>query len=229
MDVKQKILLIEDEVKLARFIELELIHEGYDVDIANDGAAGLELFVSGAYQLILLDLMLPKLNGMEVLRRIRKSNTNMPVIMITAKGEVMDRVVGLDSGASDYIIKPFAIEEVLARIRVVLKTSITSQKVEEDVLRVGELVLDVNKRRVFMQGVEIELTKTEYELLYYLLKNKNMPLTREQILNAVWDYDYIGDTKVVDVYVRYLRIKIDDRFNQKVIYTMRGIGYLVKD
>ena len=109
-----------------------------------------------------------------------------------------------------------------------LKTSITSQKVEEDVLRVGELVLDVNKRRVFMQGVEIELTKTEYELLYYLLKNKNMPLTREQILNAVWDYDYIGDTKVVDVYVRYLRIKIDDRFNQKVIYTMRGIGYLVK-
>jgi DNA-binding response OmpR family regulator len=229
LDVKQKILLIEDEVKLARFIELELIHEGYDVDIANDGAAGLELFVSGAYQLILLDLMLPKLNGMEVLRRIRKSNTNMPVIMITAKGEVMDRVVGLDSGASDYIIKPFAIEEVLARIRVVLKTSITSQKVEEDILRVGELVLDVNKRRVFMQGVEIELTKTEYELLYYLLKNKNMPLTREQILNAVWDYDYIGDTKVVDVYVRYLRIKIDDRFNQKVIYTMRGIGYLVKD
>ncbi|MDR3238683.1 MAG: response regulator transcription factor [Clostridiales bacterium] len=225
----RRILLVEDEAKLARFVELELKYEGYLVDIAYDGRTAMDMFGQNAYDLVLLDLMLPGFNGMEILRRIRKTS-DIPVIMLTAKGEVSDKVVGLDSGADDYITKPFAIEEVLARMRVAFKKS-AQKAVEEDksILRIKKLVIDLPQRMVKWDNTEIDLTKTEFDLLAYLTQNKNIVLTREQILNQVWGYDYIGETNIVDVYIRYLRTKIDDRFDVKIIYTTRGVGYYAKE
>jgi two component transcriptional regulator, winged helix family len=228
MDDKQKILIIEDEVKLARFVELELKHEGYDVNIANDGRLGIEAFFEYEPDIILLDLMLPGLNGIEVCRRIRKES-DVPIIMLTAKGEVIDKVVGLDSGADDYMTKPFAIEELLARIRVALRRNKETVQTDKDILSLKNLFINRASRTVSIDNTEIELTKREYELLVYLIENKNIVLTREQILNQVWGYDYIGETNVVDVYIRYLRTKIDDRFNKKFIHTIRGVGYFAKD
>lgn len=229
MEAKKKILIIEDEVKLARFVELELKHEGYDVIIANDGRTGLDMFYSQKPDLILLDLMLPALSGIEVCRRIRK-DSDIPIIMITAKGEVMDTVTGLDSGANDYITKPFAIEEVLARMRVALRL-VNQEKRERDenVLEIKGLSIDKSSRAVKYMDTLIDLTKREYELLLYLVMNKNIVITRDQILNKVWGYDYIGETNVVDVYIRYLRTKIDDKFDVKIIHTIRGVGYYAKD
>ena len=224
---KGHILLVEDEVKLARFVELELKYEGYTVDVAYDGRDAIEKFGKKTYDLVLLDLMLPGFNGMEILRRIRKTS-QIPVIMLTAKGDVSDKVSGLDSGADDYITKPFAIEEVLARMRVAFKKS--AQTAHDDKpLRVKNLTIDLQKRLVKWNETEIELTKTEFELLTYLVQNKNIVLTREQILNQVWGYDYFGETNIVDVYIRYLRTKIDDHFGEKIIYTTRGVGYYAKD
>jgi len=221
------VLIIEDETKLARFVELELKYEGYSVDIARDGREGLAMFDGGEYDLVLLDLMLPGLNGLEILRKIRKAS-DVPVIMLTAKDEVMDKVVGLDTGADDYVTKPFAIEEVLARMRTALKRGARKDG-PESLLRYQSLAMDVNKREVRWGETEIDLTKTEFDLLAYLLSNRNIALTREQILNRVWGYDYYGETNVVDVYVRYLRSKLDDCFQVKIIHTVRGIGYCVKD
>ncbi|MDR3090697.1 MAG: response regulator transcription factor [Clostridiales bacterium] len=227
-DEKRKILIIEDEKKLARFVELELLHEGYEVDTAHDGEAGLSAFLGGSYDLVLLDLMLPKLNGMEITRRIRK-NSDVPIIMITARGEVMDKVVGLDSGADDYITKPFAIEELLARMRTAFRRRpAPGGDFKEDALTLGGLRLELKSRAVSVNGAEVELTKTEFDLLAYMLKNQGIVLTREQILNNVWGYDYLGETNVVDVYIRYLRSKIDDAFGEKLIYTARGVGYVAK-
>ena len=227
---KKSVLVIEDEVKLARFIELELIHEGYLVDVANDGKSGFDMFGQKKYDLILLDLMLPEMNGLEVTRRIRRAS-NIPIIMLTAKGEVMDKVVGLDSGADDYVTKPFAIEEILARMRVALKKY--DQKSSEDsgkpVLKIKNMVIDTQMRSVRVDETEVELTKTEFDLLAFLVANKDVVLTREQILNKVWGYDFYGETNVVDVYIRYLRIKIDDKFNTKFIHTIRGVGYYAKE
>jgi DNA-binding response OmpR family regulator len=222
----KRILLVEDEVKLARFVELELKYEGYKVDIAHDGRDAIDMFLGNEYDLVLLDLMLPGINGMEVLRRIRKAS-DAPVIMLTAKGEVTDKVVGLDSGADDYITKPFAIEEVLARMRAAFKKRATKE--DRNVLTVQNLTIDIPKREVKRGDTVVELTKTEFELLVYMAQNKNIVLTREQILNQVWGYDYIGETNIVDVYIRYLRTKLDDRFNEKLIFTTRGVGYYVKD
>ncbi|GHU56490.1 DNA-binding response regulator [Clostridia bacterium] len=222
----KKILVIEDEKKLARFMELELAHEGYSVSIAYDGEEGLSLFNANAYDLILMDLMLPKVNGLEVTRRIRKTS-KIPIIMLTARGEVMDKVSGLDSGADDYVTKPFAIEEVLARMRVAFKRQ-DSDEAQTDKLTLGKLSLDVKSREVSYDANELDLTKTEFELLKYLMENKGIVLSREQILNNVWGYDYMGETNVVDVYVRYLRTKIDERFAVKMIYTARGVGYIAK-
>lgn len=228
MEDKYKILIVEDETKLARFVELELKHEGYEVCVANDGRSGVEMFFEQEPDIILLDLMLPGLNGIEVCRRIRKES-DVPIIMLTAKGEVMDKVVGLDSGADDYITKPFAIEELLARIRVALRRNTETSQKDKDTLVLKNLVINKASRTVSVDNTEIELTKREYELLAYLVENKNIVLTREQILNQVWGYDYIGETNVVDVYVRYLRTKIDDKFNEKYIHTIRGVGYFAKD
>lgn len=223
---KKKILIIEDEIKIARFLELELTHEGYDVEQAHDGREGLQKAQNETFDLIILDIMLPHINGIEVLRKIRQAS-NIPIIMLTAKDEVMDKVIGLDMGANDYVTKPFAIEELLARIRTALKSSrqIVS---EENSLQFGNLKLDTDMYKVTYGNEIIELTKKEFDLLHYFLENKNIVLTRDKILQAVWGYDYIGDTNIVDVYIRYLRSKIDDKYSIKLIHTVRGVGYILK-
>lgn len=221
-----KILIVEDEVKIARFLELELEYEGYQVAQVHDGRSGLEKALSGTFDLVILDIMLPYMNGIEVLRKLRQSS-DIPVIMLTAKDEVIDKVVGLDMGANDYITKPFAIEELLARIRTVLKYKQPKQ-MNSNILEISDLKLDLDKYTVSFKDEPIELTKREFDLLKYFLENKNLVLTREKLINAVWGYDYLGDTNVVDVYVRYLRSKIDDNYNIKLIYTIRGVGYQLK-
>ena len=222
-----KVLIIEDETKLARFIELELKHEGYQVFVAYDGRSGYDMFYEDETDIVLLDLMIPQLNGLEVCRRIRK-NSKTPIIMLTAKSETMDKVVGLDNGADDYITKPFAIEELFARMRAALRR-LKNKNEEDKILYLKNLTIDISKRVVKFDDTEIELTKREFELLVFLIQNKNIVVTRDQILNQVWGYDYIGETNVVDVYIRYLRTKIDDRFNVKFIHTIRGVGYFAKD
>lgn len=224
---RKKVILIEDEVKLARFVELELRYEGYDVTVCHDGREGLQMVTDGNYDMILLDLMLPGLTGIEICRRVRKFS-NVPIIMLTAKDETMDKVAGLDSGADDYLTKPFAIEELLARMRVAFKHA-NAGGAKKVILEVQGLEIDTDKRMVTVNGTVVDLTKKEYELLLYLVQNKNIVLSREQILNEVWGYSYIGETNVVDVYIRYLRSKIDEAFGIKYIHTIRGVGYYVKD
>ncbi|NMA25312.1 MAG: response regulator transcription factor [Clostridiales bacterium] len=221
-----KILLVEDEEKLARFIELELRYEGYTVVKALNGRMGCELALSEPFDLILLDIMLPELNGMEVLRRIRRSSS-VPVIMLTARDSVSDKVSGLDLGADDYVTKPFAIEELLARIRTALRKS--AARPEGELLTAGRLQLDPKRRTAAVDGRPVELTKREFDLLQYLLLNKGLVLTRETLLENVWDYDFDGGTNTVDVYIRFLRGKIDDVFGCKLIHTVRGVGYVIRD
>jgi DNA-binding response OmpR family regulator len=221
-----KILLIEDEEKIARFVELELCYEGYEVKKAFDGRTGLELAESGEYDLVLLDIMLPKLSGMEVLRRLRRTSA-IPVIVLTARDSVEDKVSGLDSGADDYITKPFAIEELLARIRTTLRKKTVEP--ESVCLSACGLLLNPERRTVMMRETLIELTKREFDLLHYLLKNKGIVMSREMLLEHVWDFDFDGGTNAVDVYVRYLRGKIDEVFDVKLIHTIRGVGYVIKD
>ena len=222
-----KILLVEDEEKLARFVELELTHEGYAVDKAFDGRTGLEMAEGGGYDLLLLDIMLPGLNGLEVLRRLRKASP-VPVIMLTARDAVMDKVTGLDMGADDYVTKPFSIEELLARIRAALRKQI-AQKQDSSLLSCADLQVDISRHRVTRSGKEIELTGREFSLLQYFMENKTLVLTRDQLLEKVWGYEYMGETNVVDVYVRYLRGKIDDGFELKLLHTVRGVGYVLRD
>ena len=222
-----KILLVEDEEKLARFVELELTHEGYQVDKAFDGRTGLDMAESGKHDLILLDIMLPGLNGLEVLRRLRRSS-HTPVIMLTARDAVMDKVTGLDTGADDYVTKPFSIEELLARIRAALRKNAGDGGADSQ-LFCGDLTMDAARRRVERAGREIELTGREFALLKYFLENKTYVLTREQLLEKVWGYEYLGETNVVDVYVRYLRNKIDEDHEKKLLHTVRGVGYVLKE
>lgn len=224
----ERILLVEDEAKLARMVELELRYEGYEVDKAHDGRAGLELALSGKYDLILLDIMLPALSGMEVLRRLRKES-QVPVIMLTARDTVMDKVAGLDSGANDYITKPFAIEELLARIRAALRTAPVRQAPAGDLLTAGPVALDVGRHRVTVRDTEVELTRREFDLLRYLLENKGRVISRESLLDNVWGFDFVGETNAVDVYISFLRSKIDDPFGIKLIHTVRGVGYVIKE
>ncbi|MGL5378741.1 response regulator transcription factor [Clostridium sp.] len=222
-----KVLIVEDEEKIARFIELELIHEGYKVIKANNGRVGLEIAEKGEADLVLLDVMLPEINGLEVLRRLRRTS-DVPVIMLTARDAVMDKVSGLDAGADDYITKPFAIEELLARIRTALKKRVVTIKKEEKI-SCGLLALDKTRHKVTYDETEIELTNREFNLLQILIENKNIVLTRDVLIEKVCGYDYVGETNVIDVYIRYLRTKIDDRFNTKIITTVRGVGYVIKD
>lgn len=226
--MSEKILIIEDDSRIARFLELELRHEGYQVEIASDGRTGLEKALNDNPDLVILDLMLPLLSGIEVLRRIRKVS-DLPVIMLTAKDDVSDKVVGLDSGADDYVTKPFAIEELLARIRVALKRRNGALKRENDVLKAGDLVLNKAKHTVTYRNEEIPLSKKEYDLLEYMMENRGIVLTREQLLEKVWGYDYYGDTNVTDVYIRYLRAKIDQKYNLSYIKTVRGVGYIFEE
>lgn len=223
-----KILIVEDEAKIARFVELELIHEGNEVDKAPDGREGLDKALKCNYDLILLDVMLPKLNGMEVLRRIRLEK-DTPVIMLTARDAVMDKVSGLDAGADDYITKPFAIEELLARIRVALKKHGGAAQEHTHMMEIRGVCLDEDRHEVTVNGEAVELTNREFELLHTLMRNRNIVLDREKLMNEVCGYDYVGETNIIDVYVRYLRTKIDDRYNIKLVQTVRGVGYVIKD
>ena len=221
----QTILLIEDEKKIARFIELELIHEGYRIIKAEDGRSGLELAEKGGWDLMLLDIMLPGLNGLEVLRRLRRTS-DLPVIMLTARDAVMDKVTGLDTGADDYITKPFSIEELLARIRTALRKQ---QAAALPRLSVGPLQMDIARHAVTVGGESIDLTGREFSLLQYLMENQSIVLSRDVLLEKVWGYDYPGETNIVDVYIRYLRNKIDEAYGVKLLHTVRGIGYVLRE
>ena len=222
-----RILIVEDEARLARFLELELVHEGYAVDKAADGRAGLDMALTGEYALVLLDVMLPGLNGLEVLRRLRAGGrAHLPVILLTARDSVMDKVSGLDMGANDYITKPFSIEEVLARIRAALRSG--GPGPASAVLRWGELCLDPARHTALYGSAPLTLTYKEFLLLQTLLENRDIVQTRDALLEKVWGYDYAGETNVVDVYIRYLRQKIDSVFGVKLIHTVRGMGYVIK-
>lgn len=220
-----KILIIEDEKQMAIFIQMELNHEGYITDVENDGIYGLKKIENGGYNLILLDIMLPGLNGMEICRRVRQLS-NIPIIMLTAKCDITDKVMGLDIGANDYLTKPFAIEELLARIRVIRRKN-TPQTYGNE-LKVDDLVMNKESHEVTRAGRYIELTKKEYNILEMFLINKNIVLTREQLIVNIWGYDYYGNTNIVDVFIRYIRSKIDDEYENKLITTIRGIGYVIK-
>ena len=226
MNRRDKVLIVEDELKIARFLELELTHEGYEVSIENNGQKGLEKSQNEPFDLVLLDVMLPGLSGMEICRRIRKKSS-VPVIMLTAKSDVTDKVTGLDIGADDYLTKPFEIEELLARIRVVLRRKNT-KKPEVDELMVGDLLLSRKTRRIFRGTKEIELTKREFELLDFLMINEGIVINREQILEKVWGWSYYTSTNSVDVYIRYLREKIDSSYKKKYLHTVRGFGYVIR-
>ena len=223
-----KILIIEDEEKIARFIELELKYEGYEVVKASDGRQGLELIENDDFDLVLLDIMLPELNGTEVLRRLRRVS-QVPVIMLTALDNVTDKVSSLDGGANDYLTKPFAIEELLARIRTQLRRGNNDDIQSSQTLLVGALQLDPISYEVKYQGQKINLTKREFDLLRTLMESKGLVLSRDILLEKVWGYNYVGETNTVDVYIRYLRSKIDDVFSIKMIHTVRGVGYVLKE
>ena len=227
VNLNTHILIIEDEGKIARFLELELSYEGYSVTKAFDGRTGLELALTSEFELILLDIMLPQLSGMEVLRRIRKTSST-PIIMLTARDSVIDKVSGLDGGADDYITKPFAIEELLARIRKVLKNKEPAAQ-KNEVLSAWGIKLDVLRHEVTYEKTLIDLTRREFALLQYLMQNKGLVISRDILLENVWGFDYMGETNAVDVYVRYLRSKIDEVFGIKLIHTVRGVGYSIKD
>ena len=232
-----RILVVEDEPKIARFVELELTHEGYEVDKVADGRAGVETALAGDYDLILLDVLLPQLNGMEVLRRIRRES-DVPVIMLTARDAVMDKVAGLDAGADDYITKPFAIEELLARIRVALKRRESASPAAEasmppepdhHVLSIRGVTLDVERHEVKVGDDPIELTNREFEVLKALMENVDIVMTRDRLASVALGYDYVGETNIIDVYIRHLRSKIDDAHGIKLITTVRGVGYVIRD
>ncbi|UQZ45747.1 response regulator transcription factor [Bacillus sp. PK3-037] len=225
---KGHILIVEDEEKIARVLQLELEYEGYSVTIKHNGSEGLNAATEGSYSLLLLDVMLPGLSGLEVLRRLRKTDQETPVILLTARDSVPDKVTGLDIGANDYVTKPFEIEELLARIRAALRQ--TGSKTEDigTFLTYDDLQVNEKTREVRRGDKEVELTPREFDLLVYMLKHPQQVLTREQILSSVWGFDYLGDTNVVDVYIRYIRKKLDYPYEKQLIHTVRGVGYTIK-
>ena len=231
MSDKGKILIVEDEHRIARFLQMELQHEGFEAATEDNGRRAYDRIMQEDYDLILLDVMLPEMDGLTICQRVRELS-DVPIIMLTARDEIDDKVKGLNIGADDYMTKPFATPELLARINVALRkrtrTEVREQS-EGEVLRVKNLAMYTLRQEVMVGEESVELTKKEYDLLEMLLRNKRNVLTRDQILSDVWGYDYMGDTNVVDVYIRYLRQKLDDRFDEKYIYTMRGVGYVIKD
>lgn len=225
---KGKILVVEDEKQLSRLIELELKFEDYEVIVAYDGEMALKEAKEPDLDLILLDIMIPKINGIDVCKKIRQSS-DIPIILLTAKSDTNDKVIGLDSGADDYITKPFEMTEVLARIRTAMRRSGAINKTDSNSITIKGLKIDKNQHAVFYKENSINLTKKEFDLLLYLSENRNIALSRDQILEHVWGYDYFGDTNVVDVYVRYLRSKIDNVYDISLIDTIRGVGYMIKE
>jgi DNA-binding response OmpR family regulator len=220
------ILLVEDEVKLARFIELELSSEGYRISVAHDGMTGLTMAREASPDLVILDWMLPGLSGVEICRRLRATGSSTPVILLTAKDEVSDRVAGLDAGADDYMVKPFSIEELLARVRAHLRRT---QEKEEDILQFEDLSLNRRTREVYREKRAIELTAKEFDLLEYLLSHPRQVFTKDQILENVWGYDFMGDSNIIEVYIRYLRLKLEEKGEKRLIHTVRGVGYALRE
>lgn len=220
------ILVVEDETKLARFIELELSYEGYQITVANDGLAGLTAARDSNPDLIILDWMMPGLSGLEVCRRLRTTGSKTPVILLTAKDDISDRVAGLDAGADDYVTKPFSIEELLARVRAHLRRT---QEEDPDRLQFEDLSLNRKTREVFRGDRAIDLTAKEFDLLEYLISNPRQVITRDRILEKVWGYDFMGDSNIIEVYVRYLRLKLEAENEKRLIQTVRGVGYVLRE
>ncbi|MEO0828667.1 MAG: response regulator transcription factor [Cyanobacteria bacterium J06642_9] len=220
------ILLVEDEDKLAKFVQMELSYEGYDVKVANDGLAGLMTARDVEPDLVILDWMMPGMSGVEVCRRLRSTGSKVPVILLTAKDGVQDRVEGLDAGADDYVAKPFSIEELLARVRAHLRRN---QPSENESLQFDDLSLNRKTREVFRGDRAIELTAKEFDLLDYLLDHPRQVITRDRILEEVWGYDFMGDSNIIEVYIRYLRLKLEAEGEKRLIQTVRGVGYVLRD
>ncbi|MHB0880851.1 response regulator transcription factor [Paenibacillus sp. SEL1] len=234
--MEKSVLVIDDEEKISRLLQLELSHEGYAVEIAQTGREGLQKALAGKWDIIILDVMLPEMNGVEVLKQIRKVDNHTPVIMVTARNTTPDKVSGLDEGANDYITKPFEIEELLARMRASMRhqmeptaTALQEEDKPPSRLQVDSLVLERKTRLVVREGNRIELTPKEYDLLLYLMEHKNQVLQRDQMIQDVWGFDFVGDTNVVDVYIRYVRKKIDYGYKKKLIKTVRGVGYCIRE
>ncbi|MDY6802390.1 MAG: response regulator transcription factor [Cyanobacteriota bacterium] len=220
------ILVIEDEPKLALFIELELKYEGYQVTVAGDGFTGMTAARESKADLILLDWMLPGISGLELCRRLRATGDKVPVILLTAKDDVSDRVAGLDAGADDYVVKPFSVEELLARIRARLRPN---QEPNRDLLQFEDLSLNRTTREIYRGDRLIELTAKEFDLLEYLISHPRQVLSRDRILETVWGYDFMGDSNIIEVYVRYLRLKLEANKEKRLIQTVRGVGYVLRN
>ncbi len=220
-----RILVVEDEQKVASFIKKGLQEEGYAVDVASDGIEGLSMLGMNVYDAMLLDLMLPKKNGIEVMREVRAKKMNVPVLMLTARDTLADKVMGLDSGADDYLTKPFAFQELLARLRSLLRRG----KAEVAMLKIADLTLDPATRKVKRGEVELSLTAKEFSLLEYMMRNIGKPLSRTTLSEHVWDINFDRMTNVVDVYINFLRNKVDKGFDKKLIQTVRGVGYTLKE
>lgn len=220
------ILVVEDEAKLAQFIELELKYEGYSVTVAADGLSGLSAARESNFDLLILDWMMPGISGLEICRRLRDTGNKVPILMLTAKDEVSDRVAGLDAGADDYMVKPFSVEELLARVRAHLRRT---QEEDPALLQFADLKLNRSTREVYRGDRAIELTAKEFDLLEYLLSHPKQVLTRDRILERVWGYDFMGDSNIIEVYVRYLRLKLEAENEKRLIQTVRGVGYVLRD
>lgn len=220
-----RILVVEDDERLAQFLKLELEYESYTITVANDGLSGLSAAREVDPDLILLDWMLPGLSGIEICKRLRTTGCKAPVILLTAKDEVSDRVTGLDAGADDYIVKPFSVEELLARVRANLRRT---QEQDTETLQFEDLRLNRSSREVFRGTRRIDLTAKEFDLLEYLLAHPRQVMTRDQILERVWGYDFMGDSNIIEVYVRYLRLKLEAEQESRLIQTVRGVGYVVR-
>ncbi|NEO85405.1 MAG: response regulator transcription factor [Spirulina sp. SIO3F2] len=219
------ILVVEDEERLAQLLKLELEYEGYTITVANDGLSGLSAAREAEPDMILLDWMLPGLSGIEICKRLRTTGCKAPIILLTAKDEVSDRVTGLDAGADDYIVKPFSVEELLARVRANLRRT---QEQDTETLQFEDLRLNRSSREVFRGSRRIELTAKEFDLLEYLLAHPRQVMTRDQILERVWGYDFMGDSNIIEVYVRYLRLKLEAEQESRLIQTVRGVGYVIR-
>jgi DNA-binding response OmpR family regulator len=220
-----RILVIEDEEKLAKFVQLELSYEGYEVSVAHDGLSGLMAARDSEPDLILLDWMMPGLSGLEVCRRLRATGAMMPVILLTAKDGIEDRVAGLDAGADDYVVKPFSIEELLARVRAHLRRN---QSDDPEAFQFADLTLSRKTREVKRGDRIIDLTAKEFDLLDYLISHPKQVLTRDRILEEVWGYDFMGDSNIIEVYIRYLRLKLEAEDESRLIQTVRGVGYVMR-
>jgi two-component system OmpR family response regulator len=222
-----RLLLVEDDTKIALFVRDGLRQEGFAIDHAEDGEKGLDMALSEPYDLAVIDIMLPRLDGLTLISELRKNNIDMPVLILSAKRSVDDRVKGLKTGGDDYLVKPFAFSELLARVQALIRRS--SRVVSPSTLSCADLMMDLDRREVFRDGNEIELQPLEFSLLEYLLRNKGHVVSKTMIMEHVWDYDFSPQTNVVEARISYLRDKIDKEFTRKLIHTVRGVGYVIKE